>query len=94
MESQKWFQTHCKGFQIEDHSCAVCLDEKKFKGWDALLIHAENYSKHHVHEHRGYFRAIKEALPDDGKQAPSSKAGGAREGCKYALKKSIEPLND
>jgi len=80
MESQKWFQSHCKGFQIEDHSCAVCLDEKKFKGWDALLIHAENYSKHHVHEHRGYFRAIKEALPDDGKQAPSSKAARAREG--------------
>ncbi|CAN5972090.1 unnamed protein product [Sphagnum jensenii] len=53
MESQKWFQSHCKGFQIEDHGCAVCLDEKKFKGWDALLIHAENYSKHHVHEHRG-----------------------------------------
>ncbi|CAK9274455.1 unnamed protein product [Sphagnum jensenii] len=80
MESQKWFQSHCKGFQIEDHGCAVCLDEKKFKGWDALLIHAENYSKHHVHEHRGYFRAMKEALPDDGKQAPSSKAARAREG--------------
>jgi hypothetical protein len=86
MESPKWFQTHCKGFQIEDHGCAVCLDEKKFKGWDALLIHAQNYSKHHIHEHRGYFRAIKEALPhddDDGNQAPSSKAGWPREACKY-----------
>jgi hypothetical protein len=69
------------------------LDEKKFKGWDALLIHAENYSKHHIHEHRGYFRAMKEAfLPDDGKQAPSSKAGWPREACKLYALKSIEPI--
>lgn len=49
----------------EDMVCAVCRTPKTFKGWEALLIHAERFMKEDSRQHRGYFRALKEALQDE-----------------------------
>ncbi|KAG0560268.1 hypothetical protein M758_10G162200 [Ceratodon purpureus] len=49
----------------EDVVCAVCRTPKTFKGFDALLIHAERFMKENARQHRGYFRALKEALQDE-----------------------------
>lgn len=60
----------------DETTCAVCRNPRKFKGWDALLIHAQKYSKQMPWQHRGYFRALQEALFDrkvaDQKQAASA----------------------
>ena len=48
----------------DETTCAVCRNPRKFKGWDALLIHAQKYSKQMRWQHRGYFRALQEALFD------------------------------
>jgi hypothetical protein len=57
----------------DETTCAVCRNPRKFKGWDALLIHAQKYSKQMPWQHRGYFRALQEAIFDkkaaDQKQA-------------------------
>lgn len=57
----------------DETACAVCRNPRKFKGWDALLIHAQKYSKQMPWQHRGYFRALQEAIFDkkaaDQKQA-------------------------
>ncbi|CAM6129309.1 unnamed protein product [Calypogeia fissa] len=45
-----------------DIQCAICPDEKRFKGWEALLIHAAKFQKGNNHQHRGYYRAVREAL--------------------------------
>lgn len=48
----------------DETTCAVCRNPRKFKGWDALLIHAQKYTKQMPRQHRGYFRALEEALLD------------------------------
>jgi len=48
----------------DEITCAVCRNPRKFKGWDALLIHAQKYTKQMPWQHRGYFRALQEALFD------------------------------
>jgi hypothetical protein len=47
----------------DETTCAVC-HKRRFKGWDALLIHAQKFSKEMPWQHRGYFRALQEALND------------------------------
>ncbi|KAI5059531.1 hypothetical protein GOP47_0025850 [Adiantum capillus-veneris] len=42
--------------------CAVCPTLQWFKGWKALLGHAETFKKKRIQQHRGYAEAIKEAL--------------------------------
>lgn len=49
----------------EEMICAICQQDKTFKGWDALLIHAERFTKENSRQHRGYFRALKQALQED-----------------------------
>ncbi|KAG0578720.1 hypothetical protein KC19_4G045000 [Ceratodon purpureus] len=60
----------------DETTCAVCRNPRKFKGWDALLIHAQKYSKQMPWQHRGYHRALQEALFErkvaDHKQAASA----------------------
>lgn len=53
------------GGDKEEIVCAVCQQDRKFKGWDALLIHAERFVKENARQHRGYFRALKQALQED-----------------------------
>lgn len=54
-----------KGGNQEEMVCAVCPTPKKFKGWGALLIHAERFVKEKARQHRGYFRALKQALQEE-----------------------------
>ncbi|MCO5553460.1 hypothetical protein L7F22_006981 [Adiantum nelumboides] len=42
--------------------CAVCPTLQWFKGWKALLGHAETFKKKRIQQHRGYADAIREAL--------------------------------
>jgi hypothetical protein len=48
----------------EDMICAACRTPKTFKGFEALLIHAERFTKENARQHRGYFRALKEAIQE------------------------------
>ena len=51
-------------FEKDDKTCALCPHTITFKGIDALLIHAAKYNKDRPQQHRGYFRALKEALKE------------------------------
>eukprot|EP00249_Psilotum_nudum_P019899 c27467_g1_i1 orf=128-2011(+) len=42
--------------------CAVCPNAQLFKGWTALLAHAGQFKKKRPQMHRGYHRALSEAL--------------------------------
>lgn len=54
-----------KGANQEEMVCAVCPTPRRFKGWGALLIHAERYVKEKARQHRGYFRALKQVLQEE-----------------------------
>lgn len=54
----------CNDEPDDETTCAVCRNPRKFKGWDALLIHAQKYNKQMPWQHRGYYRALQEALYD------------------------------
>lgn len=47
--------------------CPVCPTPQRFKGWKALLAHAGQFKKKRVQQHRGYHRALQEALRLDEK---------------------------
>lgn len=49
-----------------EKSCAVCPTTQWFKGWKALLAHAETFKKKRIQQHRGYGDAIREALKGHG----------------------------
>ncbi|BBN00708.1 hypothetical protein MPTK1_2g01380 [Marchantia polymorpha subsp. ruderalis] len=42
--------------------CHICPGDKHFRGWEALLIHAAKFQKEKTRKHRGYYRAIRDAL--------------------------------
>eukprot|EP00249_Psilotum_nudum_P015126 c25178_g1_i7 orf=986-2284(-) len=43
-------------------ACAVCPDVVQFRGWVPLLIHAQKFWKSFRHQHRGYYKALKEVF--------------------------------
>ncbi|KAL2643623.1 hypothetical protein R1flu_011210 [Riccia fluitans] len=47
--------------RIQKH-CHICSFDRRFRGWEALLIHAAKYQKDKTRQHRGYYRALRQAL--------------------------------
>ncbi|XP_059063483.1 protein SUPPRESSOR OF GENE SILENCING 3 homolog isoform X2 [Cryptomeria japonica] len=45
-------------------SCLVCSPLQYFKGWKAVLAHAQNFRKKKVIQHRGYYLALDSVLKD------------------------------
>lgn len=43
-------------------SCLVCPTTQHFKGWKALLSHAQHFKKKRTIQHRGYYRALESLL--------------------------------
>lgn len=43
-------------------SCLVCPTTQHFKGWKALLSHAQHFKKKRTIQHRGYYRALESVL--------------------------------
>lgn len=43
-------------------SCLVCPTAQHFKGWKALLSHAQHFKKKRTIQHRGYYRALESVL--------------------------------
>ncbi|KAH7425045.1 hypothetical protein KP509_11G037400 [Ceratopteris richardii] len=42
--------------------CIVCPNPQWFKGWNALMKHAQTFKKKRIQQHRGYFDSIDEAI--------------------------------
>ncbi|KAL3696853.1 hypothetical protein R1sor_010929 [Riccia sorocarpa] len=47
--------------RIQKH-CHICPFDRRFRGWEALLIHAAKYQKDNTRQHRGYYRALRQAI--------------------------------